>query len=92
MTPAYKSFSSAIAHLRFISAFKVAMFHIRKKVIRRTRLSIFLEPIVKEYGDKYLDLDTEEGAKTLGEITKMTILPPPLPVESQRKLLSRLGS
>ncbi len=48
-------------------------------------LKHFLEPIVKEYGDKYLDLDTEEGAKTLGEITKMTIM------ESQRKLLSRLG-
>ncbi len=48
-------------------------------------LKHFLEPIVKEYGDKYLDLDTEEGAKTLGQITKMTIM------ESQRKLLSRLG-
>lgn len=48
-------------------------------------LKHFLEPIVKEYGDKYLDLDTDEGAKTLGEITKMTIM------ESQRKLLSRLG-
>lgn len=48
-------------------------------------LKHFLEPIVKEYGDKYLDLDTEEGAKALGEITKMTIM------ESQRKLLSRLG-
>jgi arginyl-tRNA synthetase len=48
-------------------------------------LKHFLEPIVKEYGDKYLDLDTEEGAKTLGQITKMTIM------ESQRELLSRLG-
>ncbi len=48
-------------------------------------LKHFMEPIVKEYGDKYLDLDTDEGAKTLGEITKITIM------ESQRKLLSRLG-
>ncbi len=48
-------------------------------------LKHFLEPIVKEYGDKYLDLDTEEGAKTLGEITKLSIM------ESQRELLSRLG-
>lgn len=48
-------------------------------------LKHFIEPIVKEYGDKYLNLDNDEGAKTLGEITKMTIM------ESQRKLLSRLG-
>ncbi|MCC7529271.1 MAG: arginine--tRNA ligase [Candidatus Melainabacteria bacterium] len=48
-------------------------------------LKHFMEPIVKEYGDKYLNLDKDEGAKTLGEITKMTIM------ESQRKLLSRLG-
>ncbi len=48
-------------------------------------LKHFMEPIVKEYGDKYLNLDNDEGAKTLGEITKMTIM------ESQRKLLSRLG-
>lgn len=44
----------------------------------------FLEPIVREYGDKYLSCDSEEGPKKLGEITKMTIM------ESQRKLLSRL--
>ena len=44
----------------------------------------FLEPITKEYGDKFLNCDNEEGAKRLGEITKMTIM------ESQRQLLSRL--
>ncbi len=47
-------------------------------------LKHFLEPIVKEYGDKYLSLNSEEGAKKLGEITKMTIM------ESQRQLLSKL--
>lgn len=47
-------------------------------------LKHFLEPIVKEYGDKYLSLNNEEGSKKLGEITKMTIM------ESQRQLLSRL--
>lgn len=48
-------------------------------------LKHFLEPMVKEYGNAFLDLDAEEGAKKLGELTKMTIM------ESQRKLLSRLG-
>jgi len=47
-------------------------------------LKHFLEPIVSEYGDKYLSLNNEDGPKKLGEITKMTIM------ESQRKLLSRL--
>ena len=44
----------------------------------------FLEPIAKEYGDKYMNLNNEEGAKELGQITKMRIM------ESQRQLLSRL--
>lgn len=45
----------------------------------------FLEPIAKEYGDKYLSLDNEEGPKVLGEITKLTIM------ESQKALLAKLG-
>lgn len=48
-------------------------------------LTHFVQKVVDEHKDKYLSLAPEEGAVTLGELTKQVIL------NDQRQLLERMG-